>query len=301
VRRRELLAGLLALPFAAQATPGGTRSADTVLSAPDGRRVSVRVVWPAAARGPVPLVLLSHGANGTLDGLVHLQTGLARGAIVAAPLHPDSESNPDLAKVDRATLFATRIADMRLVADSIPALEALTGARIDKDRIAAAGHSYGALVAQALGGAEVASPGGPMQAWRDPRVRAVVAFSPPGPVAPFFTREGWAKLAVPQFVQTGTADVLPMIAPQWEAHMASYEAAAVPGSMLWVGVGVDHYFGNRIQRLAREAPDQSAAFAAALDAAGDFIAARVSGDRRAARRLAVLRPGGPLHRVELRP
>lgn len=300
MRRREVLAGLLALPLAAHAKPGGPRSADTVLTAKDGRRVSVRVMWPAGARGRLPLVLLSHGANGTLDGLGPLQTGLARAALVAAPLHPDSESNPDLAKVDRAMLFATRVADMRLVADSIPALEALTGARIDAQRIAAAGHSYGALIAQALGGAEAAQPGGPMQSWRDPRVRSVVAFSPPGPVAPFFTREGWSKLAVPQFVQTGTADVLPMIAPQWEAHMVSYEAAPVPGSMLWVGTGVDHYFGNRIQRLTREAPDQSAAFAAALDAANDFVAATLGGDRRARGRLRALTPGGVIHRVEVR-
>jgi hypothetical protein len=94
--------------------------------------------------------------------------------------------------------------------------------------------------------------------------------------------------------------VLPLFAPQWEAHMVSYEAAPVPGSMLWVGVGVDHYFGNRIQRLTRQAPDQSAAFAAALEAAADFVAATLDGDRRARARLRALKPGGVIHRVEIR-
>ena len=216
----------------------------------------------------LPLLVLSHGANGTLDGLVSLQRGLATNRIVAAPQHPDSEANPDLAKVDRAKLFGQRIADMTLILDSGAALETLTGRRIDPARIAAGGHSFGALIAQALGGARV---GAPAQDWRDARVRRVVAFSPPGPLPGYADAAGWATMAVPQFVQTGTADVLPLIAPQWQAHMASFDAARVPGSVLWVGHGVDHYFGNKLQRLTREAPDQSVAFAHALGLADAFL------------------------------
>jgi hypothetical protein len=261
---------LLAIALAFAATPvlaqDSIGSADTVMTAPDGRAVKVRITWPRGAKARLPLLVLSHGANGTLDGLTLFQRGLTRGRIVAAPQHPDSEANPDLAKVDRNAVLAQRMADMRLVIDNIGALERLSGARIDTRNIAAGGHSYGALIAQALGGAEVMG-----KDWRDPRVRRVIAFSPPGPFPPLITAQGWAKMAVPQFVETGTADVVPPLAPKWEAHMVSFEAANVPGSVLWVGTGVDHYFGNRIQRLARKAPDQGAAFVTAVNLADAFL------------------------------
>ena len=241
-------------------------SADAVLTAPDGRAVPIRMTWPREAKRRLPLLVLSHGANGTLDGLVLFQRSLTRGRMVVAPQHPDSESNPDLAKVDRMKVFPQRVADMRLVLDSRATIERVSGKRVDPGRIAAAGHSYGALVAQALGGAKVAG-----MDLRDARVTRVVAFSPPGSLANFVDAAGWAAMRVPQFVQTGTADIVPPIALKWEAHLASFDAASVPGSALWVGRGVDHYFGNRIQRLARTAPDQGAEFNVAVDLADAFL------------------------------
>ena len=272
LNRRTLLqaglaAGLLLAPFPALASDD-IASADTVLTAPDGRAVPVRITWPVRGSKRLPLLVFSHGANGTLDGLVLIQRSLTRGRIVAAPRHPDSEANPDLAKVDRTKVFGQRVADMKLVLDASAGIERLTGKRIDRTRIAAGGHSFGALIAQALGGAKV---GAPAQDWRDARITRVVAFSPPGPIPGYAEAAGWAAMTVPQFVQTGTADVVPMMAPQWQAHMASFDAASVRGSALWVGHGVDHYFGNRIQRLSRVAPDQGAAFARAVDLADAFL------------------------------
>jgi hypothetical protein len=266
--RRVLLTSamlLVAVPVIARDAIG---SVDTIMTAPDGRAVPVRITWPTKGVRRLPLLVLSHGANGTLDGLVLLQRSLTRGRIVAAPRHPDSEANPDLAKVDRGKVFGQRIADMKLVLDSPIEIERLTGKRIDTTRITAGGHSFGALIAQALGGAKV---GAPAQDWRDARITRVVAFSPPGPVPGYAESVGWAAMSVPQFVQTGTADVVPMMAPKWEAHMASFDAARVSGSVLWVGRGVDHYFGNRIQRLSRVAPDQGTAFACAVDLADAFL------------------------------
>ena len=255
--RRAVLAVALVLAAAPAWASDAIGSVDTVLAAPDGRAVPIRITWPNGGTRRLPLLVLSHGANGTLDGLVLLQRSLTRGRIVAAPRHPDSESNPDLAKVDRAKVFEQRVADMTLVLDSLATVERLTGKRVDQRRIAAGGHSFGALIAQALAGARV---GMPLRTWRDARVTRVIAFSPPGPIPGYADATGWAAVAVPQFIQTGTADVLPVIAPQWQAHMASFDAARVPGTVLWVGHGVDHYFGNRIQRLSRVAPDQSAGF-----------------------------------------
>ena len=266
--RRTMLAGTLALGLlpGAVLAAGEIATVDLVLTAPDGRTVPVRVTWPKRGRHRLPLVVLSHGANGTLDGLAPLQHALTRERIVAAPRHPDSEANPDVAKVDRALLFGQRVADMRLILESQRAIETATGKAIDGARIAAVGHSYGALIAQALGGAVANG-----RDWHDPRVTRVVAFSPPGPFPGLVDAAGWAAMTVPQFVATGTADVVPPIAPTWQAHMVSFGAAHVGGSALWVGNNVDHYFGNRIQRLSRVAPDQGAAFDVATGLADDFL------------------------------
>lgn len=263
-RRLTLLLSLVMLTVA----PSTAGTADTVLTAADGRKVPVRISWPDGGGGRLPLLILSHGANGTLDGLGPLQRGLTRDRIVAAPRHLDSEANPDLAKVDRAQLFGQRVADMTLLLDSLPVIEQLSGRRIDTRKIAAGGHSFGALIAQALGGARV---GAPARDRRDARIVRVVAFSPPGPLPGYAEPGGWAAMAVPQLVTTGTADLVPMMAPQWQLHMASFEAATVRGSWLWVGHGVDHYFGNKVQRLTRSAPDQSAGFDRALDLADAFL------------------------------
>ena len=73
----------------------------------------------------------------------------------------------------------------------------------------------------------------------------------------------------------------------------AYEASAVPGSVLWVGHGVDHYFGNLIQRTTRQAPDQRIHFDAAMAIARAFLDARLDDNRGAARWLA---GGGPRER-----
>jgi len=269
--RRMVVAAAMALAATPVFAADDIATIDSELAAPDGRIVKLRVTWPQGARGKLPLLVLSHGANGTLDGLANLQRGLTRGRIVAAPQHPDSEANPDLAKVDRAALFGQRVADMKLLLNSLPVLERLTARRIDRTRIYAGGHSFGALIAQALGGARV---GAPAQDWRDARVTRVIAWSPPGPLPGYAEPAGWAMMVIPQFVTTGTADVIPMMAPTWQAHMASFDAAKVAGSALWVGRGVDHYFGNRIQRLTRDAPDQGVAFAVAIELSDNFLRGR---------------------------
>jgi hypothetical protein len=91
-------------------------------------------------------------------------------------------------------------------------------------------------------------------------------------------------------VTTGDADVLPFVAPTWQAHLASFQASSSPRSGAWVGRGVDHYFGRNIHRLTRDAPDQSRAFAAMLEIVDRFIAATAEGDPKALRWLA---RGGP--------
>lgn len=244
-------------------------AAELVLAAPDGRQVPVRLQAPPRCRRgeTLPLILFSHGANSAPAKYDRLTAGwAARRMLVAAPAHADS--------TDPAGSAARRLADMRLLIDEAPALEQTSGCRIDRARVAAAGHSYGALVAQMLGGARLADG----LDRRDARVRAVVAFSPPGPIPDYVSATGWSSIAVPMFVQTGTADIVLMFAPAWQAHRASYDAARVR-RMLFVGDGVDHYFGNLIGRPERTEPPATRAFEAATALSARFMAQAFAGAR----------------------
>jgi hypothetical protein len=53
----------------------------------------------------------------------------------------------------------------------------------------------------------------------------------------------------PSLTITGTADELPGFIDDWELHKASYENAPVGQRWLWIGDGVDHYFGGLFGRI----------------------------------------------------
>jgi pimeloyl-ACP methyl ester carboxylesterase len=197
-------------------------------------------------------IAFSHGADSAPWHYAPvIDAWVAHGYDVFAPLHVDSKEHPLRAHYPGLASWHARLEDMRVVAASIPGRHYV-----------AAGHSYGGLVALTLGGAEPTPPAdfpGPM---RDPRVRAVVAFSPPGPLRGFVDRDGYSHLAVPALIQTGDRDnpdaTMGSGAPDsWQLHLAAFDAASVGGQRYALVLpGVDHYFGGLICDPARTGPPQ---------------------------------------------
>lgn len=243
--------------------PSGPRLEEVVVEG-----VPLRLWLPDGLGEASRLVVFSHGANANARKYDALTSAwAAEGHAVAVVLHADSPDHPGGGKIERKAAWADRLRGMRLAIDALQA-------RYPGVAVVAAGHSYGALVAQSLGGARIAwdGDGGAIP---DARVTRVIAFSPPGPFPDFVSADGWAKMAVPMFVATGTADVLPMIAPTWQARRVSFDASPVSPSWLWVGEGVDHYFGNRIGRPEfAPSAEQARLFEAALGASVAFIEGR---------------------------
>lgn len=175
-----------------EATPAISVSPVT-LAAPDrGLPLEMRITAPATGSG-LPLILLSHGHGHSLylpskDGYGLLVNFYAeRGFAVIQPTHANSRVAGFPANAPGAPLFwRARVEDMKLILDQLDAIEALVPAiagRLDRDRIAAVGHSMGGQTVSMLLGARLTDPKDDTA--RDvnmiePRIKAGVLLAAPG-------------------------------------------------------------------------------------------------------------------------
>ena len=226
----------------------------------------------APAFGRYPLIALSHGTGGSALQMAWLGTYFAaRGSIVVAVNHPGNNAVTGYTTQgfiegwERAKDISTVIGDMLE--------DPRFGSKIDPDRIAAAGFSYGGYTMMELAGAtsdvtrilawcdqqkgacnppempdlmekfkairQQADVQRALQhssdSYRDPRIRAVFAIAPA--VARAFTPESLQKIAVPVEIVAGAAD---LIAPP--AENAQFFAANIKGAALTIlPGGVGHY------------------------------------------------------------
>lgn len=153
-----------------------------------GRAVPVKLFWPDAARtGKVPLVVFSHGIGSARDGYTYLGHYWARHGIASIHVqHVGSDralwqGNPFtlVARFQQAAgevEAVARVRDQRFALDQLLAGE--WGAHVDRARIVAAGHSYGANTTLMSAGARVMRAGRAIQL-RDPRITAAIVISAP--------------------------------------------------------------------------------------------------------------------------
>ena len=180
------------------------------------RAVPVRLYWPEGAER-VPLVVFSHGIGGSRLGYRYLGEYFAANGMASLHLqHVGSDrslwtGNPvslvgrlhDAAQ-EREAL--ERVRDLRFALDQLLAHQAF-GARVDRRRIAAAGHSYGANTVMLAAGATVQREGRRLEL-RDPRVRAAVLLSAP----PFYGEDDLKAIlrtiTLPTLHVTATEDII---------------------------------------------------------------------------------------------
>ena len=206
-----------------------------ILSTAKGRNISVRVLTPEGCNA-CPLIIFSHGANAAYDRYDALLLPLARaGYRVAAPNHTDSEEHPDRADFGPPDWLLNRLEDYDVIAS-----------RYETNYRIAAGHSFGGLVAQIAGGAEIASAAAQVNPAYRPN--AVLAYSPPGPIPNYIEPQGWSKISVPMLVTMGTEDIVPMMAEQWELHLVSFESAPPNLSFALIYENMDHYMNGAYGR-----------------------------------------------------
>ncbi|GAA2096178.1 hypothetical protein GCM10009801_65540 [Streptomyces albiaxialis] len=244
-----------------------------------GRDLEVKVSAPATGRG-LPVVLLSHGFGSSLDGYGPLADfWAARGFVVAQPTHLDSRTVGLPADDPRtARLWRFRVEDMRRVLDHLDLLEAAVpglAGRVDRGRVAVAGHSFGGQTAGVLLGLRVLGPaggstGGPGPAedaedLSDPRVTAGVLIATAGrggaDLTPYaaehfpFMNPDFTRMTAPALVVAGDKDDLPLTVrgPEWLTD--PYHLSPGPKSLLTVHGG-EHSLGGIAGYEAKETTDE---------------------------------------------
>ncbi|BCJ50592.1 hypothetical protein Asp14428_20670 [Actinoplanes sp. NBRC 14428] len=243
-----------------------------LLPAPDrGDDLRVRVTAPAGG-GKLPLIVLSHGFGGSLDGYAPLvDHWTAHGFAVVQPTHLDSRTlgvTPDDPRY--GDIWRIRVRDLTRVLDHLDLVEAalpgLAG-RLDRGRIAVAGHSWGAQTASMLLGARVLDAGGvPGEDLTDPRVRAGVLFAVPGTggadLTPFaaehfaFMNPDFTGLTTPTLVVAGDKDqsALSVRGPEWFTD--AYTLSPGARSLLTLH-GAEHSLGGITGYAVTETTDES--------------------------------------------
>ncbi|HSD37295.1 MAG TPA: alpha/beta hydrolase-fold protein [Rhodocyclaceae bacterium] len=182
------------------------------------REVPVRLYLPktSSAGKPVPLVLFSHGMGGSRNGYSYLADDWASHGIASLHVqHVGSDRSVwqgsrigvlwQLQQAASAGEAMARAQDMRFALDQL--LASPDAVRIARERIAVAGHSYGANTAMLVAGAHVMQHG-EVLALSDARIKAAILISSP----PFYGEDDFApilqSIRAPTLHITSTADVI---------------------------------------------------------------------------------------------
>ncbi|MFB7532694.1 alpha/beta hydrolase family protein [Streptomyces sp. NPDC056178] len=244
-----------------------------VLSAPGrGENLQVRVSAPATG-SDLPVIVFSHGFGWSMNGYAPLADfWAAHGFVVLQPTHLDSRTLGLPAEDPRTPrIWRFRIEDLTRVLDGLDILEAsvpgLAG-RLNRDRIAVAGHSWGAQTASTLLGARVlGSDGVPGEDMSDPRVKAGVLLALTGlgdDLTPFaaenlpFMKPSFDTMTTPALIVAGDNDQshLSTRGPDWFTDPYTYSPA---GKSLLTLFGAEHSLGGIPGYEVAETTDHSPA------------------------------------------
>ncbi|AQS65843.1 alpha/beta fold hydrolase [Streptomyces pactum] len=256
-----------------------------VLPAP-GRAVDLEVRVCAPVTGSdLPVILLSHGQGysnhlSSLNGYAPLaHYWAAHGFVVIQPTHLSSRTLRLDPKTPGAPLFwRSRAEDMTRLLDQLDVLEGavpqLPG-RLDRSRVAVAGHSMGGHTASLLLGARLTDPeDGTEVNLAEPRIKAGVLLAAPGRGGdalsestaenfPFLLTTDFSSMTTPALVVAGDKDDsahLTVRGPRW--HADPYILSPGPKSLLTLfdaEHGLGGVAGYDVAETTDESPERVAA------------------------------------------
>ena len=250
--------------------------------------LEVKVSMPATGTD-LPVILLSHG-HGMTNFLSSFRGygplvdfWAAHGFVVIQPTHLDFVGyglrETDLR--DAPVFWRDRPVDMHVVLDHLDDIEAAVpglAGRIDRDRIAAAGHSLGGATVSMLLGMQVLDPDDEREKdLSDPRIKAGVIFASPGIADEHlsaWSAENYPWTKYPDFsTMTGTALVLAgdkdlnlNFSDRLSYRSDAYTCSPAGNKTLLTVFGAEHMFGGISGYDASECTDENPERVAAVRA-----------------------------------
>ncbi|MBL8630544.1 MAG: hypothetical protein JNM81_12985, partial [Rhodospirillaceae bacterium] len=177
----------------------------------------------------------------------------SHGFATIQPTHVDSESlGYKFGSVNPGDILFLRIADMQFVIDNLDAIAAAAGVsgKLNKDKIAVGGHSFGCWIALCMAGLPVIMPDKSFKSFGDARVKALVSYNGTGQMDRI-PADRWTDVKVPILAASGTNDPGATgdgILRAWRWRIGAYDLA---GSKAKYAVSItmgDHYYGGLICR-----------------------------------------------------
>jgi predicted dienelactone hydrolase len=237
-----------------------------------GIDLQVKVTAPVDG-SDLPVIVFSHGNAWSMDGYEPLvDRWAAAGFVVVQPTHLDSRrygigfDDPRF-----ATIWRVRIADLHAIVEGLREILAHVpdlAERVDHDRLAVVGHSWGAQTAGTLLGARVFNPDGtPGEDFSHPAVKAGALIAATGTgdaLTPFaieylpFARPDFSTMNARTLVVAGGKDQSAMSTrgPEWFTD--AYHLSPAPKQLLTITAG-EHLFGGISGEAARDTTDEDPA------------------------------------------
>ncbi|MEC9375051.1 MAG: dienelactone hydrolase family protein [Pseudomonadota bacterium] len=226
----------------------------------DKTPLKIRAVYPVA-EGRYPLIVLSHGtfSNNQRYDLV-AKYWASNGYMVLIPEHIDANyAVMPKSVADMVNIIGTRVEDMSQILDELELIKNQAPAlknKIIKNKIIAAGHSVGSLVAMRVTGLKIYEINTKKTISNDEnRFDVLVMLNDPGkqrsmPIS------AWYGSTVPTFMSTGTDDYGLMGSREEpkEANQILSANKSVDRYQLLLQKG-DHYFGGLVQKEVKAEPD----------------------------------------------
>lgn len=173
-------------------------------------------VYAPDSEGPFPVIVFSHGLGLSGNNYTYLgEHWASHGYLVVFVTHPGTDNTAiygnhwPIDAMQRAIGEPShrwnRPMDVSFVLDQLEEDDSLR-VMADMQRVAVAGHSFGAYTALATIGMRIELEDEPGAQFLDSRVKAVVAMSPPGPGTLGLTDQAWDLIGVPCMTMIGTLD-----------------------------------------------------------------------------------------------
>lgn len=252
-----------------------------------GRDVDLQVKVTAPLSGDnLPVIVFSHGNAWSMDGYEPLvDRWAAAGFAVVQPTHLDSRRNGiEFDDPQFSSIWRVRIADLTAILDHLDDLLAQAGgldARVDHDRVAAVGHSWGAQTVGTLLGAGVLNADGrPGEDFSHSLVTvgALIAATGTGDtLTPFATEHlpfmmpDYSTMTTPALIIAGGKDQSAMSTrgPDWFTD--AYYLSPAPKSLLTITDGEHTLGGVAGEKVAETTDEDAARVALVADAVSAFI------------------------------